>query len=103
MDRHLLLDEDEINFLIETIRAWQQKEFDGDVFKSIFDTLINDENPEDMKKKIKENFDVALEKSKLCDERATLIKAKLIKMKQDLAIQKLGTQQKEKENESNAT
>lgn len=87
------LDDQELDILIEALEAWEYKDACMQLMNVMMSTMIIDSldarQLEEYESKKQEYNDEIELKTKLRKETSTLIKAKLIKFKQDAALKRL--------------
>ncbi len=84
----------EIDILIQGLESWETPDLGGEMLLTMFDVMVYGDNPELTEKRKKENT-LRMERQKqIMQERketSTMIKAKLITMKQSLVIKDANT------------
>lgn len=87
------LNENDIDVLLESLVAWESKDFGTDLMMTLVESMFTDKKDPEQKAKMEsdrlERQKKSENESKLRKETSTLLKAKLIQFKQTLAVNKL--------------
>jgi hypothetical protein len=87
------IENDDIDVLLEALTAWESKDFGTDIMFSLMGSIFVDKKDPEAKAKHDESERqrkaTAEQESKMRKETSVLLKAKLIKLKQSIAIESI--------------
>ena len=85
------LDQSDINTLMEAVTAWETKDVTDEMMCDMIGTMLTEKGPErdEFKQRQIEHKEKMKEKRRIVSERAVVLKAKLLRMRDSLSAAKL--------------